>query len=1513
MENGARISWPAWGCSRRPPRPLCTACFIIVTLAYPLVIANVAEGATYYLDAVSGNDSNPGTSDQPWKTLSRAYTSYSGESPKVQQGDTVLFRSGSYGQFRESTGDNPGENWLFYRNNWVTYKTAPGQTPILTRIDIDNQDKWGDINHGDSYLIFDGFTVADGVSISYTSYVKVLNCNVRRQPAPVEGYYAPYFVTQSCAISGRDSHHITIQGNDVSDSYRGIRVWGSDWLVKNNTIHHIAEDGAVIVGDDATIEGNLIYGHRPYGTAHDIYGTKTGTFIDGEAVTMTGTDAEGIVHNYSGTYLRVYPTTQNTFHKYWLENRNRTVVGAESGAEIVITDTVGKVDPPHTDSIQVDLGTGGTMTGLVIRNNILDRRRLAGTDGIRDGQGLKVCAASSNSISCTIESNLINAGNYSLMQGLNDANICNNTFYGVNGPRFMCTTGNTTINNMYNNLIERLYVEDAAGGYYVKIKNHGNNIFNTNPTGQSADYPFVLDSTEAVSSTFAGLFTDPSGDPGDFTLSSGSAAIDFGNAAYGPTTDRDGNARVGAPDAGCYEHVSSESGNHAPVLESIGDKTVSENALLTFTLSATDADGDTITYSATGLPTGATLSGRTFTWTPGYTQAGTYDLTFVAGDGTDQDSEIATVTVNNVNRAPVLAAIDNQSINEGSLLSFSLSATDADGDGVTYTASSLPAGSAFAGSTFAWVAGYTQAGTFEVTFTANDGQATDSQAVTITVNNVNRAPVLDAVTDKSVNETTLLTFRVNATDPDGDAIGYLATGLPGGATFTGQTFNWTPAHSQADGSYDVTFTAGDGTLDDSQVVTITVSDTSAPTVANCSPPAESIQAPLNNLITLHVTDDGKGVDAGTVTITLDGGAIYSGNTSNYVSATGNCRRTGTKTDYAYAYQSGQNFDFDQTKTVTVNATDLAGNVMSQQSYSFRTEMRSFGQNKPLGSDIEGLDKGAPATARDSSGNIWAVWHAGPSGSRDIYLAKLTAGSSTFGAGAQITTDAADQCNPAVALGADDKLYVVWQDNRRRNWDIYGSTSTDGTAWSDQQRITDSNDNQINPALAVDSQSPNRAHVVWQDDRAGNQDIYIATSGNAFITNTITRITSNTSDQATPAIAVDSSNTVYVLWTDARNSSKDIYGAAGSSWTNIPVVTKAADQSSPAVAVESAGSILHILWVDQTSGDSDIYYASSSGLPSSPLTGSNTIDDTSGADQTSPSIAVTGRTPGSPRVFACWLDRRNITGGNTDTDIYLVQTNSGHGTNVLVGDGGTNSAQSEPAMGIDRYDCPYIVWTDGRNTNREIYHAASTYLQPTALTSKQITASAGGTIGTDPNAINGEDDVSVAAPAGACPYDVTISITKIENPQEFAARQLSSYDFGPSGMEFNRPVTVTIPYTVASSGTSPSAYWYDSLTGALSQQGITDIEIIELSSTLHALRFKTTHFTPFYVVFATGATAGAAGGGGGGGGGGCSMSPTGRDNVVEFLVPYLGLAVVIAVLKLRDARQRGARRILKGQC
>jgi hypothetical protein len=90
--------------------------------------------------------------------------------------------------------------------------------------------------------------------------------------------------------------------------------------------------------------------------------------------------------------------------------------------------------------------------------------------------------------------------------------------------------------------------------------------------------------------------------------------------------------------------------NTPPVLGTIGSKSVNEGVLLTFTLSASDPDGDGLTFSASNLPTGASFnpSTRVFSWTPAFGSAGNYNVTFTVTDNgtpSESDSEVITITV----------------------------------------------------------------------------------------------------------------------------------------------------------------------------------------------------------------------------------------------------------------------------------------------------------------------------------------------------------------------------------------------------------------------------------------------------------------------------------------------------------------------------------------------------------------------------------------------------------------------------------------------------------------------------------------------------------------------------------------------------------------------------------------------------------------------------------------------------------------------------------------------------
>lgn len=138
--------------------------------------------------------------------------------------------------------------------------------------------------------------------------------------------------------------------------------------------------------------------------------------------------------------------------------------------------------------------------------------------------------------------------------------------------------------------------------------------------------------------------------PTDLHLGAGSAALSRGEAGLpGSTPDRDGVVRPqGADrDLGAYELAAGA--NDAPVLGAIGAQSVPELSTLAFSIAATDPDNEAATYSATGLPAGATLDPVTgaFSWTPGAgTQAGSpYSVTFTASDGVLSDSEVVSITV----------------------------------------------------------------------------------------------------------------------------------------------------------------------------------------------------------------------------------------------------------------------------------------------------------------------------------------------------------------------------------------------------------------------------------------------------------------------------------------------------------------------------------------------------------------------------------------------------------------------------------------------------------------------------------------------------------------------------------------------------------------------------------------------------------------------------------------------------------------------------------------------------
>ncbi len=315
--------------------------------------------------------------------------------------------------------------------------------------------------------------------------------------------------------------------------------------------------------------------------------------------------------------------------------------------------------------------------------------------------------------------------------------------------------------------------------------------------------------------------------------------------------------------------------NHPPVLELVGSQTVEENQALSIRVQARDPDGvrDPIAVTVTNLPPWAIFdpAAGEIAGTPPFTEASTRQPAKVYGevriDVCDPeplcDHEVITITVTDVNRAPLLQAPGTFVIREGETASIGWLGEDLDGDPVTWRADPLPPWATFDSSTktITITPGFDVCSldrpdaSLRISLEVCDPQPLcASQAMMITIVNVNRPPVWEVVGRQRADEGYLIKCDVQACDPDGDAVALkIGSALPEGAILTdlGEgrgRLTWTPRSDQA-GEYDVTLVATDDDLSASTTVPVAVREAvltlSGTVVDESGGPAEGVIVKLS--------------------------------------------------------------------------------------------------------------------------------------------------------------------------------------------------------------------------------------------------------------------------------------------------------------------------------------------------------------------------------------------------------------------------------------------------------------------------------------------------------------------------------------------------------------------------------------------------------------------------------------------------------------------------------------------
>ena len=423
--------------------------------------------------------------------------------------------------------------------------------------------------------------------------------------------------------------------------------------------------------------------------------------------------------------------------------------------------------------------------------------------------------------------------------------------------------------------------------------------------------------------------------------------------------------------------------NNAPVFTDgeSATRTVAENTSsgvnIGSAVTATDAEGHTLTYSLSGTDAAAfsidSSSGQLRTSASlDYETKSTYTVTIIVSDGTLTDSITVTIKVTDVdetpsNNAPVFSDGDSTTLtvaentSSGVNIGSAVSATDTDDDTLTYSLGGTDSAAFSIDSSSGQLRtsaslDYETKSTYTVTITVSDGTLTDSITVTIKVTDVdetlsNNAPTLPTFSDgnstpafasdsttRSVAENTgsgvNIGSAVSATDTDDDTLTYSLGGTDAAAFSIDSTLGQLRTKSALDyetkTSYTVTITVSDDSLMDSITVTINITDVtenSAPVFTDGASTTRSIAentAAGTNIGTAVAATD---ADNDELTYTLGGTNAAS---FSIVSTSGQLKTRSaldyeTKSSYSVTISVSDGNGGSDSITVTINITDVTEN------------------------------------------------------------------------------------------------------------------------------------------------------------------------------------------------------------------------------------------------------------------------------------------------------------------------------------------------------------------------------------------------------------------------------------------------------------------------------------------------------------------------------------------------------------------------------------------------------------
>jgi hypothetical protein len=204
--------------------------FTLLVLIFTFAFSSQAQAIDYYVDTNNGSasDSNPGTSSQPWKTISKA-------NQTLAAGDTVFIKAGTYNSYIAPVRSGTSSNRITYRNYGTDVVTISGQ------------------NYG--------------VLINGKSYINVSGINVTNSATPLYITGGSYNYIYNCSFTGGSGNY---WGSQIINGSTYNRIDGCTFATRGSA----DSDGVFAIGTEATADAtqyNLVENSYFYSGGHHVF------------------------------------------------------------------------------------------------------------------------------------------------------------------------------------------------------------------------------------------------------------------------------------------------------------------------------------------------------------------------------------------------------------------------------------------------------------------------------------------------------------------------------------------------------------------------------------------------------------------------------------------------------------------------------------------------------------------------------------------------------------------------------------------------------------------------------------------------------------------------------------------------------------------------------------------------------------------------------------------------------------------------------------------------------------------------------------------------------------------------------------------------------------------------------------------------------------------------------------------------------------------------------------------